>query len=202
MKPFRIYPTVEELQSNPEYYKNKIQIYKGEYIFYDQDIRFGKCVICKKTQGSGEIKGTQLHHVWYNDDEPLEATIEVCRKCHYRIDPEKRLAINSRIGLPAHYNIYKDKKTSSTLKSPETTSKKLDKSKVQKKHTNAFERWKVSDEEFLIEFWSDAPTTQNEDKKIEELMQKLGRTRNGIGQKLMSFGFHLDGKFARYRTRK
>ena len=43
---------------------------------------------------------------------------------------------------------------------------------------------------------------KSEDEKIKELMQKLGRTRNGIGQKLMSFGIQLDGKFVRYKPKK
>ena len=75
-------------------------------------------------------------------------------------------------------------------------------SEVQKKHTNAFERWKVSDVEFLKDFWSDTSNMKSEDEKIKELMQKLGRTRNGIGQKLMSFGIQLDGKFVRYKPKK
>ena len=201
--PKRIYPTGEQLIANPEYYKNKQLTYKGEKMYFDQDIRSGKCMICKKTKDSGEIKRTQLHHVWYNDDDPLEATIEVCGSCHYKIDPEHRVAINMTLGINPNVHLISKKQLIKNLKSQDPTSgKKHQKTEAQKKYPNAYEMWKESDDEFLKNFWSDTSNQQSENQSIKELMKKFGRTRNGIGQRLMKLGFQLDGKFVKYKKEK
>lgn len=200
VKPQRIYPITEELRANPEYYKNKRLNYKGNDVYFDQDIRFGKCVICKKTENSGEIKHTQLHHVWYNDDDPLEATIEVCRSCHYKIDPENRVAINMTLGINPNVHRISKKQLIKKLKSQDSTSSKKDqKTEAQKKHPKAYEKWQKFDDEFLKKFWNDTSKSQSEKQKIKELTQKFGRSRNGIGQRLMKLGFQLDGKFVKYK---
>jgi len=193
-----IHPTKKEKIENPSYYKNKILSYRGQDIVFDQDIRFGTCLCCKQTVVSGEIKYTQLHHFWYNDDDPLEGTIELCNKCHYKIDPKNRFVVNKRIGVSQFVNIYPSKKKTvikiKSTKLTEIKSKKPNSQKIkaQKKHAKAYERWSVEDNEFLLKFWNTKLHTQNQEKTIQELSEKLCRNRGGIESKLMKFGLIFD----------
>jgi len=62
----------------------------------------------------------------------------------------------------------------------------LQKIESQKEHPNAYEPWTESDDEFLKKFWNDNP--QNSDEKIQELMNKLGRTHGSIKSRLNLLG--------------
>jgi len=51
-------------------------LYKGKIIDAGKTVRTGICSNCGK-------KGyTHLHHDYYNDDDPLEGTRELCATCH------------------------------------------------------------------------------------------------------------------------
>ena len=91
-------PTVAELIRNREYWNPKILHFRGEKIVYDQDIRKGECLVCKRN-GKAQYSGpTYLHHLFYDDTDPLAYTIEVCGRCHYKIDS------NNKKLLDRHYD--------------------------------------------------------------------------------------------------
>ena len=94
MKPKEIFPTSTELRSNPEFYKNKILSYKCQKRIFDQDIRTGECYFCKKSGWSKRSTKTNLHHVLYDDSDPLAWTVEVCSSCHYFIDQNNRKIVD------------------------------------------------------------------------------------------------------------
>jgi hypothetical protein len=67
--------------------------YKGSAFPLNFDPRKGVCSKCSKKVGEEYInwKGnvtkvkTELHHLKYDDDHPLENTIELCVSCHSKI---------------------------------------------------------------------------------------------------------------------
>lgn len=56
--------------------------YKNTSIYLGKPIRRGNCSICNKSVAKGEIKKTVLHHIQYDDTDPLAHTIELCPSCH------------------------------------------------------------------------------------------------------------------------
>jgi len=91
-------PTVTELIKNREYWKNKTITFRGKKIVYDQDIRTGICYFCKRA-GNPQYSGpTYLHHVIYDNSNPLAWTVEVCGKCHYKVDKNNKRILDNRYG--------------------------------------------------------------------------------------------------------
>lgn len=92
-------PSITELITNREYWKQKILHRRdGEKIVYDQDIRIGECLLCKRNGKAQYKPRTYLHHLFYDETDPLAYTIEVCGKCHYKIDPNNRKCLNRQYG--------------------------------------------------------------------------------------------------------
>jgi len=98
-KPKEIFPTRSEVRANPEFYKNKkmvIKRYGSEKTrYYDQDVITGKCYMCQRNNRAQNEFKTQLHHLSYIDYEvdPFLWTIEVCKRCHTRIDEHRKARI-------------------------------------------------------------------------------------------------------------
>ena len=99
-KPKEIYPppSVNELITNREYWKNKTMTYLGEKKFFDQDIRTGVCYFCKKEGRAQKSRTTNLHHLNYDHRDYLAWTIEVCASCHYHVDAYHREKIDKHFG--------------------------------------------------------------------------------------------------------
>ncbi len=72
---------------NREYWKKRTQHWHKTKLFYDHEIKTGVCYFCDREGRAQGSKSTALHHVKYNNDNPLEWTIEVCIKCHSKVDP-------------------------------------------------------------------------------------------------------------------
>lgn len=52
--------------------------------------RIGICSKCKRTVESGEIKVTNMHHIKYDESNPLAYTVELCVRCHRGVHKELR----------------------------------------------------------------------------------------------------------------
>lgn len=76
--------------------------YKGKRLFLGINPRTGICTICKKSIHKGEIKRTNLHHLKYDDYNPLNNTIELCPSCH-------KIEHNGSIISTTKYAIYRRK---------------------------------------------------------------------------------------------
>jgi len=94
MKPKRIYITKDQLRANYEFYKYKRIKYRGISMVFDQDIRKGVCYFCGKSDKKGETSRTILHHLIYDDSDPLAWTIEICPSCHYKVDEKNKIKID------------------------------------------------------------------------------------------------------------
>jgi len=81
-------PTIND--ENIEYWKKRTMTYGQKKLSFDHEIKTGVCIFCKKESRAQGSKSTALHHVKYNNDDPLEWTIEVCIKCHSKIDPRNK----------------------------------------------------------------------------------------------------------------
>ena len=79
---------------NREYWKKRTMTWNKKKLFFDHEIKTGICIFCKKERRSQRSKSTALHHVKYNNDDPLEWTIEVCINCHSKIDKGNRAHID------------------------------------------------------------------------------------------------------------
>jgi len=90
LKPREKMPTIND--KNREYWRKRTLTWHKKKIFFDHEIKTGICYFCKK-EGKPQRSKTVLHHVKYNNDDPLEWTIEVCDKCHYQIDQGNRKVI-------------------------------------------------------------------------------------------------------------
>ena len=94
MKPRETFPTSTELRKFPEFYKYKTLTYRGQKMVFDQDIRTGECYFCKKTGRVQRTQKTNLHHLKYDDSDPLAWTLEICTSCHYRVDTKNKKIID------------------------------------------------------------------------------------------------------------
>ncbi len=98
-KPKEIFPTRSEVRENPEFYKNKKIVIKRngseETRYYDQDVITGKCYMCQRNNRAQNEFKTQLHHLSYIDyeEDPFLWTIEVCKRCHTRVDEHRKARI-------------------------------------------------------------------------------------------------------------
>jgi len=92
--PKRIFPTKDKLIANREFYKNKRLKYRGKSIVYDKNIRTGTCHFCKKSTTKKEITRTVLHHLKYDNSNPLAWTVEICLSCHYKVDKKNKKRID------------------------------------------------------------------------------------------------------------
>jgi len=99
-KPKEIFPTRSEVRENPEFYKNKKMVVRRngskKTRYYDQDIITGKCYMCQRNNRAQNEFKTQLHHLSYIDyeEDPFLWTIEVCKRCHTRVDEHRKERIN------------------------------------------------------------------------------------------------------------
>ena len=66
-------------------YRRKRLTFRGKRIHMKEIVRQGKCVFCKRTIESGQIKTTNLHHLKYDKNNPSWYTIELCPRCHNMI---------------------------------------------------------------------------------------------------------------------
>jgi len=55
--------------------------YKGKQVYIEFNPRIGVCNLCRAVAGV-DCKTTHMHHIEYNDDDPLKDTIELCASCH------------------------------------------------------------------------------------------------------------------------
>jgi len=93
IKELKTPPPMEQIIKHSEYWNKRKLTYKGTAYYFDHPIRTGVCYFCKiegRAQGS---KITSLHHTKYEDSDKLAWTIEVCKKCHSKIDPYNRKII-------------------------------------------------------------------------------------------------------------
>jgi len=86
-------PTIND--KTRDYWRNKIMTWKGKKIAFDQDIRTGICYFCKKEGRIQKNVKTALHHIKYDNQDPLLWTVEVCNTCHFQIDRDRIRKKNS-----------------------------------------------------------------------------------------------------------
>lgn len=75
----------ESQRKNPSMMKKiharRIWFY-GKHIQLSHNPRIGVCSNCNRSVKKGEIDQTQMHHLFYNQFDPLSNTIELCAGCH------------------------------------------------------------------------------------------------------------------------
>jgi hypothetical protein len=54
-------------------------LFKGRRILLKSNPRKGFCQVC------GYAGATDMHHLEYHDDDPLQGAIELCNRCHAKI---------------------------------------------------------------------------------------------------------------------
>ena len=96
LKPREKMPTIND--KNQEYWKKRTMTWHKKKLFFDHEIKTGICYFCKRDARAQRSRSTVLHHVKYNNDDPLDWTIEVCTKCHYQIDTGNRKIIDRHFG--------------------------------------------------------------------------------------------------------
>ena len=92
------YPSSTEIKKNQEFWKKRSMTYLGRRIFFDQDIKDGKCYLCKHEGKAQKKERTVLHHLLYEHGDKLAWTIELCTSCHYWIDEYNKKKIDGRYG--------------------------------------------------------------------------------------------------------
>ncbi len=92
LKPLEKMPTIND--KNREYWKKRTLTWHKKKLFFDHEIKTGVCYFCKREYRAQGSTSTALHHVKYNNDDPLDWTIEVCIKCHYQIDKGNKKIID------------------------------------------------------------------------------------------------------------
>jgi len=78
--------------------KNRRLSYMSTDYYYDQDVRTGICFICKREGWAQKSKTTILHHLKYENSDPLAWTIEICSRCHWQIDDFNKKKVSETYG--------------------------------------------------------------------------------------------------------
>lgn len=87
----KYYERVAEYKHNRQDSISKRRIrFKDKRIYFPFKIRDGICSICGKKYPEDLDRRTILHHEKYDEQNPLNHTIEVCLSCHNRIHNEMR----------------------------------------------------------------------------------------------------------------
>ena len=97
------------------------------------------------------------------------------------------------VDLPGSFSI--DERTSKKRGGKKLTTKKLtreerhekkelQKIEAKKDHPTAYEPWTISNDEFLKNYWNDKSNKRSKDEKIQELCEKLDRSKGGIKSRL------------------
>jgi len=100
MRPKEVFPPASERAKDPEKWKKQSITYHGEKRYFDQVVRTGDCYFCHlygRTQKY--YKQTYIHHLDYDDDDPLMWTLELCSGCHYRLDHKNRRRVDRSYGM-------------------------------------------------------------------------------------------------------
>ena len=100
MLPKEVFPTITEVIKNPKYWGPKTLTYRGKKRYFENDIRIGECHFCHlygRTQNYH--KTTQLHHLYYDDEDPLRWTLELCTGCHFKLDGKNRRRVNESYAM-------------------------------------------------------------------------------------------------------
>jgi len=92
LKPREKMPTIND--KNREYWKKRTMTWNKKKLSFDHPIKTGVCYFCKRHGRLQMAKSTALHHVKYDNNDPLDWTIEVCTKCHYQIDKGNKKIID------------------------------------------------------------------------------------------------------------
>ncbi len=101
------------------------------------------------------------------------------------------------VDLPVHFSI-NERGTNESIEK-KTTTKKISKDErheileqrkidAKKEHPTAYEPWNASDDEFLKNYWNDQSNKQNSYEKIDELIEKLDRSKGAIKARLKKLG--------------
>ncbi|MCZ6583847.1 MAG: hypothetical protein O6746_02955 [Thaumarchaeota archaeon] len=179
-KPKRIFPTKQDVMRRPEYFRYKRLNYRGIKMTFARDIRKGICSFCKKSVRLGEIKMTALHHIQYDDLEPLAWTVEVCTICHYKLHhPDKHIRKKYSAIMPP-------KKTTKLSIKEIKMEKAYSYEEIRKKYPNAYAKWTKSDDLLLKNFW--LSSSQSKKEKMRGLMNYFGRHRGAIVSRLNKLG--------------
>ena len=58
-----------------------------------KDIKTGECFFCKKAGRTQMSQKTELHHLKYDNSDPLAWTLEICNWCHGQVDVKRQMKI-------------------------------------------------------------------------------------------------------------
>jgi hypothetical protein len=64
--------------------------FKNRRLTLSQKARTGRCQRCPNNIFNGSCKRTHIHHVEYNEHDPIDKTIELCVSCHMTEEWKKR----------------------------------------------------------------------------------------------------------------
>lgn len=83
------------------YYKKKDQNlhklkYKDKHLTFKESVKIGVCNGCRAVVPF-DAPCTQTHHEYYDDNDPLKGTIELCVKCHGKESYKVSLALLRRV---------------------------------------------------------------------------------------------------------
>jgi len=95
MRPKEVFPTSTEVRKNREKWNKRSITFQRKKRYYDQDVRKGECYFCHlygRTQNYD--RQTALHHLAYDNDDPLMWTLELCSGCHYKLDEKNRRQVD------------------------------------------------------------------------------------------------------------
>ena len=93
LKPREKMPTINA--KNREYWKKRTMTWHKKKLFFDHKIKTGICYFCKREGRAQKSKVTTLHHLKYDNQDPLLWTVEVCNTCHFQIDRDRIRKKNS-----------------------------------------------------------------------------------------------------------
>jgi len=93
------------------------------------------------------------------------------------------------VELPENFSIIERKARVKDVKEPaKKLTKEERKIEAKKEHATAYEPWTTSDDEFLTNYWKDELIEKNSYEKIDELIEKMDRSKGAIKARLKKLG--------------
>ena len=96
------------------------------------------------------------------------------------------------VNLPSNFSIKErmpqEQKPKKLTREERHEKKELQKIEAKKDHPTAYEPWTIPNDEFLKNYWNDESNNQSRDEKIQELCEKLDRSKGGIKARLKKLG--------------
>jgi len=94
----------EEINKKSRKKRKRRIVFKDKRIILDKNPRTNICSMCGKKYPEDLKTQTSIHHLYYDKDDPLKGTVEVCQSCHLGLHRGELVAGRKKYGRITEIN--------------------------------------------------------------------------------------------------